>query len=205
MEADTYTSVFLTSSPFTTSYLLPQRFGFHHSSYHHSHRWQNIFLAEQSLHFYEIPDRNLSSAKQSYRQAMRKCRGLIDSLVRYVEECVQAEKPDHKVNMLAVPFNHSLALFLTLRWGWRAAVCDAWSLAVAVCREYLLSVLHRKQQAVVVSLVASVSISRATWPHYNKAGLGLLIQEMVLIFLVEKIYSQPHILIDLLVQGFYSF
>lgn len=45
---------------------------------------------------------------------MRKCQGLIDSLVRYVEECVQAEKPDHKVNMLAVPFDNCLALFLTL-------------------------------------------------------------------------------------------
>lgn len=36
---------------------------------------------------------------------MRKCQGLIDSLVKYIEECVQAEKPDHKVNMPAVLFN----------------------------------------------------------------------------------------------------
>lgn len=78
-------------------------------------------------------------------------------------------------------------------------MCDAWSLVVAVCREYLHSCLAQKAASCCVSLVASVSISRAIWPHYNKAGLGLLIQEMVLIFLIEKIYSQPQILIDLLV------
>ncbi|XP_036957733.1 plakophilin-1 [Acanthopagrus latus] len=40
--------------------------------------------------------RNLSSTKQSNRQAMRKCRGLIDSLVKYIQDCVDAEKPDDK-------------------------------------------------------------------------------------------------------------
>lgn len=40
--------------------------------------------------------RNLSSTKQSNRQAMRKCRGLIDSLVRYVKESVDAGKPDNR-------------------------------------------------------------------------------------------------------------
>lgn len=29
---------------------------------------------------------------------MRKCQGLIDSLVRYVSGCVEAEEPDDKVN-----------------------------------------------------------------------------------------------------------
>ncbi|XP_029007815.1 plakophilin-1-like [Betta splendens] len=40
--------------------------------------------------------RNLSSAKQSTRQAMRKCRGLVDSLVRYIGDCVEDGKPDDK-------------------------------------------------------------------------------------------------------------
>ncbi|XP_029358745.1 plakophilin-1-like [Echeneis naucrates] len=40
--------------------------------------------------------RNLSSAKQNNRQAMRKCRGLVDSLVSYVQDCVEAGKPDEK-------------------------------------------------------------------------------------------------------------
>ncbi|XP_033938256.1 plakophilin-1 isoform X3 [Pseudochaenichthys georgianus] len=40
--------------------------------------------------------RNLSSTKQSNRQAMRKCRGLVDSLVSYVKECVDAGNPDDK-------------------------------------------------------------------------------------------------------------
>ena len=47
------------------------------------------------LHFHF--DRNLSGAKQSSRQAMRKCRGLIDSLVGYVKDCVDEEKPDDEV------------------------------------------------------------------------------------------------------------
>ncbi|XP_061582827.1 plakophilin-1 [Cololabis saira] len=38
--------------------------------------------------------KNLSSAKQSSRQAMRKCRGLVDSLVSYIKDRVDAEKPD---------------------------------------------------------------------------------------------------------------
>lgn len=71
-------------------------------------------------------------------------------------------------------------------------------------RIFALCLAH-KAASCCVSLVASVSISRAIWTHYNKAGLGLLIQEMVLIFSIEKIYSQPQILIDLLVQIFYSF
>ncbi|KAK7916442.1 hypothetical protein WMY93_012203 [Mugilogobius chulae] len=40
--------------------------------------------------------RNLSSTKQSYRQTMRKCRGLVDSLVSYVKDCIEAGKPDEK-------------------------------------------------------------------------------------------------------------
>ncbi|KAM9757819.1 plakophilin-1 [Menidia menidia] len=38
--------------------------------------------------------RNLSSARQSSRQTMRKCRGLIDSLVGYIKNCVDAGKQD---------------------------------------------------------------------------------------------------------------
>lgn len=41
--------------------------------------------------------RNLSSTKQSNRQTMRKCPGLIDSLVRYLKDSVEAGKPDNKV------------------------------------------------------------------------------------------------------------
>ncbi|CAL8336325.1 unnamed protein product [Lota lota] len=40
--------------------------------------------------------RNFSSGKQSIRQSMRKCRGLVDSLVGYVEACVEAQRPDDK-------------------------------------------------------------------------------------------------------------
>nr|XP_057911560.1 plakophilin-1 isoform X3 [Doryrhamphus excisus] len=40
--------------------------------------------------------RNLSSTKQSNRQTMRKCRGLIDSLVAYLDDCVDAGKPEDK-------------------------------------------------------------------------------------------------------------
>lgn len=43
------------------------------------------------------PHRNLSSANQSDRDAMRNCRGLIDSLVSYVQTCVSADRPDDKV------------------------------------------------------------------------------------------------------------
>lgn len=40
--------------------------------------------------------RNLSSKHQNHRQAMRKCRGLVDSLVSYVRDCIEAGKPDEK-------------------------------------------------------------------------------------------------------------
>ncbi|KAJ8393566.1 hypothetical protein AAFF_G00060390 [Aldrovandia affinis] len=40
--------------------------------------------------------RNLSCAKEGERQAMRNCRGLIDSLVSYVQSCVAADTPDDK-------------------------------------------------------------------------------------------------------------
>ncbi|XP_028260809.1 plakophilin-1 isoform X2 [Parambassis ranga] len=36
--------------------------------------------------------RNLSSSQQSNRQAMRKCRGLVDSLAAYIKDCVEAGK-----------------------------------------------------------------------------------------------------------------
>ncbi|XP_035239299.1 plakophilin-1 [Anguilla anguilla] len=40
--------------------------------------------------------RNLSCAKEAERQAMRTCRGLIDSLVTYVQSCVSEDNPDDK-------------------------------------------------------------------------------------------------------------
>ncbi|XP_030274588.1 plakophilin-1 isoform X2 [Sparus aurata] len=56
--------------------------------------------------------RNLSSTKQSNRQAMRKCRGLIDSLVKYIQDCVDAEKPDDKCveNCLCILHNLTFQL-----------------------------------------------------------------------------------------------
>ncbi|XP_077581959.1 plakophilin-1 [Stigmatopora nigra] len=40
--------------------------------------------------------RNLSSAKQVHRQTMRKCQGLVDSLVTYLQECVDNGRVDDK-------------------------------------------------------------------------------------------------------------
>ncbi|XP_044065672.1 plakophilin-1 [Siniperca chuatsi] len=40
--------------------------------------------------------RNLSCAKKKERQAMRECRGLIDSLMSYIQSCVAEENPDDK-------------------------------------------------------------------------------------------------------------
>ncbi|XP_061544494.1 plakophilin-1 isoform X1 [Phycodurus eques] len=40
--------------------------------------------------------RNLSSAKHSNRQTMRKCRGLVDSLVAYLQDCLDAGRTDDK-------------------------------------------------------------------------------------------------------------
>ncbi|XP_060925118.1 plakophilin-1 [Limanda limanda] len=56
--------------------------------------------------------RNLSSAKQNHRQVMRKCRGLVDSLVSYVEECVEAGKPDDKSVENCVCILHNLTFQL---------------------------------------------------------------------------------------------
>ena len=42
--------------------------------------------------------RNLSCGKQKARQAMRDCRGLIDSLMNYIQSCIAEENPDDKVN-----------------------------------------------------------------------------------------------------------
>ncbi|KAM8863620.1 plakophilin-1-like [Spinachia spinachia] len=40
--------------------------------------------------------RNLSCSQKKERQAMRQCRGLIDSLMNYVQSCVVEENPDDK-------------------------------------------------------------------------------------------------------------
>ncbi|XP_041810506.1 plakophilin-1-like isoform X2 [Chelmon rostratus] len=56
--------------------------------------------------------RNLSSTMQSNRQAMRKCRGLIDSLVKYVRDCVEAGKPDDKSVENCVCILHNLTFQL---------------------------------------------------------------------------------------------
>ncbi|XP_042350452.1 plakophilin-1 [Plectropomus leopardus] len=56
--------------------------------------------------------RNLSSAQQNNRQAMRKNRGLIDSLVSYVKDCVDAGKPDDKSIENCVCILHNLTFQL---------------------------------------------------------------------------------------------
>lgn len=61
-----------------------------------------LLIVEQNIVSRYWYFRNLSSAKQSNRQAMRKCQGLINSLVRYVKKCVEAGKPDDKVNTKGV-------------------------------------------------------------------------------------------------------
>nr|XP_020486339.1 plakophilin-1-like [Labrus bergylta] len=56
--------------------------------------------------------RNISSAKQNNRQAMRKCRGLVDSLVSYVGDCVDAGRPDDKSVENCVCILHNLTFQL---------------------------------------------------------------------------------------------
>lgn len=56
--------------------------------------------------------RNLSSAKQSSRQAMRKCRGLIDSLATYVDDCVDSGKSDDESVENCVCILHNLTFQL---------------------------------------------------------------------------------------------
>nr|XP_057911559.1 plakophilin-1 isoform X2 [Doryrhamphus excisus] len=56
--------------------------------------------------------RNLSSTKQSNRQTMRKCRGLIDSLVAYLDDCVDAGKPEDKSVENCVCILHNLTFQL---------------------------------------------------------------------------------------------
>ncbi|XP_024239308.1 plakophilin-1 [Oncorhynchus tshawytscha] len=56
--------------------------------------------------------RNLSCATQSNRQAMRNCRGLIDSLGSYVQECVASERPDDKSVENCVCVLHNLSFQL---------------------------------------------------------------------------------------------
>nr|XP_006628392.2 PREDICTED: plakophilin-1 [Lepisosteus oculatus] len=52
--------------------------------------------------------RNLSSAQQGERQTMRKCRGLVDSLMSYVQACVSADRPDDKSVENCVCILHNL-------------------------------------------------------------------------------------------------
>lgn len=52
--------------------------------------------------------RNLSCAQQKERQAMRDCRGLIDSLMSYVQSCVAEENPDDKSVENCVCILHNL-------------------------------------------------------------------------------------------------
>ncbi|MBN3316743.1 PKP1 protein, partial [Atractosteus spatula] len=52
--------------------------------------------------------RNLSSAQQGNRQTMRNCRGLVDSLMSYVQACVSADRPDDKSVENCVCILHNL-------------------------------------------------------------------------------------------------
>lgn len=49
--------------------------------------------------FLPFVNSNLSASKLANRQAMRNCKGLIDSLMRYTENCVNAETSDNPVNV----------------------------------------------------------------------------------------------------------
>ncbi|XDV35248.1 hypothetical protein PO909_005229 [Leuciscus waleckii] len=52
--------------------------------------------------------RNLSSSKLANRQSMRNCKGLIDSLMRYTENCVKAGMPDNQSLENCVCILHNL-------------------------------------------------------------------------------------------------
>ncbi|KAK7155838.1 hypothetical protein R3I93_010490 [Phoxinus phoxinus] len=52
--------------------------------------------------------RNLSSSKLSNRQAMRNCKGLIDSLMRYTENCISEGMPDNQSLENCVCILHNL-------------------------------------------------------------------------------------------------
>ncbi|XP_048054502.1 plakophilin-1 isoform X3 [Megalobrama amblycephala] len=52
--------------------------------------------------------RNLSASKLANRQAMRNCKGLIDSLMRYTENCVNAGTPDNQSLENCVCILHNL-------------------------------------------------------------------------------------------------
>uniref|UniRef100_A0A8C1T9X8 Plakophilin 1b n=1 Tax=Cyprinus carpio TaxID=7962 RepID=A0A8C1T9X8_CYPCA len=54
----------------------------------------NTSLEPEVFHNATACLRNLSSSKLANRQAMRNCKGLIDSLMRYTENCVKAGMPD---------------------------------------------------------------------------------------------------------------
>ncbi|XP_030585725.1 plakophilin-1 [Archocentrus centrarchus] len=56
--------------------------------------------------------RNLSSSKHIYRQTLRKCPSLIDSLVRYIQGCVEAGKPDDESAENCVCILHNLTFQL---------------------------------------------------------------------------------------------
>ncbi|XP_015237286.1 PREDICTED: plakophilin-1-like [Cyprinodon variegatus] len=56
--------------------------------------------------------RNLSSAKESSRQTMRKCRGLIDSLTAYIKDCLEKEKTNDECLENCVGILHNLTFRL---------------------------------------------------------------------------------------------
>ncbi|XP_061689003.1 plakophilin-1-like [Syngnathoides biaculeatus] len=56
--------------------------------------------------------RNLSSAKHNNRQTMRKCRGLVDSLVAYLQDCVDGGRTDDKCAENCVCILHNLTFEL---------------------------------------------------------------------------------------------
>ncbi|XP_016130906.1 plakophilin-1-like [Sinocyclocheilus grahami] len=55
----------------------------------------NTSLAPEVFYNASACLRNLSASKLANRQAMRNCKGLIDSLMRYTENCVNAGTPDN--------------------------------------------------------------------------------------------------------------
>lgn len=138
-----------------------------------------------------MSNRNLSSTKQSNRQAMRKCRGLIDSLVRYIKDSVDAGKPDNRVNKWGegipyrLPVNDVLALWVWIHFfhsrlnflgtpSWereqRRRLCHCSDeLWFAVCRRWLSADCCPLREVLTLQQTTQLSHARNYVPHYMAA------------------------------------
>lgn len=168
------------------------------SSYHNYHAQvvQKTFLLLRDILsppvfvFFFTPNRNLSSTKQSNRQAMRKCRGLIDSLVRYIKESVDAGKPDNRVNKWGegipyrLPVNDVLALWVWIHFvhsrlnflatpSWvrkqRRSLCHCSELWFAVCHRWLSADCCPLQKVLTLQQTTQLSHAWNYVPQYMAA------------------------------------